>query len=380
MLLAVDAHPAALEKKTGVERYAFQLIQQFKQRSLAENDRVFLYARETLTGPLAILPQGWEEKILPWWPRRGWMPLRMGWEMLRRPPDVLFVPSEGLPWFMPRAQGKATVTTIHDVGFLRVPNMYASSVRSRLASATRRAAHLATRIITVSAFSKREIMDAYRVPADSITVTLLAADTAVFHLLPIEDVMRMRQTHRLGPHYFLFVGRLERKKNPLTAIRAFEIFKQSRGEGDPFELVFAGMHGFGADEVKRYMEFHPLKDHIRFLPYLPDADVAALMNGATAFLFPSWYEGFGMPNLEAMACGAPVICSDIPPHREVAEDAALFVSPREPEAWAEAMRHIVEDAVLRSSLREKGLARAAQFSWEKTAEATWKVFGEACSV
>lgn len=373
MVIGIDASSAAKPVRTGVEQYAFQLIQRLKTHALAEGERVRLYSPLALPAPLGELPTGWESAVLDWRFSKGWMRLRVGWEMRQRPPDVLFVPSQGLPLFTPRIKGRATVTTIHDLGFLRAPALYDPSDVRRLRSATARSVRLATRILTVSEFSKREIMDVYRVPAGRITVTPLAADTAAFHPLAEDEVRRVRDAYRLGPHYFLCVGRIERKKNPLTAVRAFEMFKERRGAGDPYELVFVGSPGFGFDEVKRYLQFHPLRDHVRFLPYLPEAEVAALMNGATAFLFPSWYEGFGIPSVEAMACGTAVIASDIPVHREVLGDAALFVPPSQTEAWAEAMRRVVEESGLRANLRERGPKRATLYSWEKTAEQTWNV-------
>ncbi len=371
MLLAIDASSAAKSVRTGVEQYAFQLIQQFKSHPLAEGDRVRLYTRQALSAPLGTLPAGWETAVLGW-RGPGWMRLRVGWETLRRPPDVLFVPAQGLPLFPPRTRGRRTVTTVHDVGFLRAPQLYDPAVARRLRSATARAVRLATRLLTVSEFSKREIMDAYRVAGDRIAVTPLAADPSVFRPRADDEVRRVCDAHRVGAHFFLVVGRQERKKNPLAAVRAFELFKSRRGEGDPLELVLVGAPGFGADDVTRYLQFHPLRARVRLLPYLPEADVAALMSGAAAFLFPSWYEGFGLPVLEAMACGAPVIASDIPACRETAGDAAVFAPPAEAEAWAEAMRRVVESSDLRADLQARGRVRAALFSWGKTAGLTWE--------
>lgn len=372
MTIGIDASSAAKPFKTGVEWYAFRLIEALKRLPRTEaSPKVRLYASSPLTGPLGELPEGWETSILPW-SLPGWMRLRMGWEMLRRPPDVLFVPAQGLPLFTPHTKGKATVTTIHDVGFLRTPSVFRPDDRKSLVTATHRAIRQATHLLTVSEAAKRDIVDAYRVSPERITVTPLAAGPGFAPASP-EAVATAIQTHRLSPHYFLYVGRFDAKKNPLGAVRAFELFKERRGEGDPFELVFVGPSGFGAGDVAKYLEFHPLKNAVRFLSYLPEGDVTALMTGATAFLFPSWEEGFGMPVLEAMACGAPVVASDIPALRETAGEAALFASPREPEALADALRRFADDANLRARHRALGLVQAAKFSWERTAQLTWDV-------
>jgi len=169
------------------------------------------------------------------------------------------------------------------------------------------------------------------------------------------------------------VGRLEKKKNVTNLIRAFELFKARRGLGDPFELVFVGEPGYGYNEMKKYFDLSPHKAQIRQLGYLPDEEVAPLMSQAIAYLFPSWYEGFGIPNLEAMAAGTCLISSDIPAYREVVGDAGLLVPPGEPEAWAHALERIVKDGTLRTELIAKGAERVKQFSWQKTAEQTWEV-------
>ncbi|KKW34122.1 MAG: Glycosyl transferase, group 1, partial [Candidatus Giovannonibacteria bacterium GW2011_GWA2_53_7] len=143
--------------------------------------------------------------------------------------------------------------------------------------------------------------------------------------------------------------------------------------GDPFELVLVGPRGYGFEEIKKIYDASPVKDQIRKLGYLTTAEVASLMRAAIAFLFPSLYEGFGIPLLEAMACGTPVIASDIAVHHEVAEAAALFAPPEEIEAWVEAMEKVAFDPSARESLAQKGVVRAAMFTWEKTAQATWDV-------
>ncbi len=223
----------------------------------------------------------------------------------------------------------------------------------------------------VSEFTKREVMELYRVPEDRLVVTPLAADTSMFRPLPPEAVVSVLERHRLGRHFFLHVGRWERKKNLTTLIRAFEIFKATRGVGDPFELVLVGKPGgFGHEEIERALRTSSAHAAIRPLPYLSGPEIAAIMNAATAFVFPSFYEGFGIPNLEALACGTPLITSDIPPHREVVENAAVFVPPNAPEAWEAALRELAENPARRVELREAGLARAAAFSWEKTAALT----------
>lgn len=368
MTIAIDASSANKQKKSGVEMYAFQLIQAMKKHALQPNERVVLYSKTKLEGALAELPSGWESSVLNWFLPFGWMQGRVSWELFRKKLDVFFVPSQGLP------RGKTKmVTTIHDVGFRRAPNLFDVHDRKRLMSVTRRSLRQASRLLTVSAFSKSEIESFYHTKSEVITITHLAADTAIYKRLSAQEIESVLQQHRLGKHFFLYVGRLDQKKNVETIVRAFHQFKIDRGIGDPYELVLVGEPGFGFAHMKNWIDQSPVKSSIHLTGYLPDADVVALMNAATAFLFPSWYEGFGIPNLEAAFCGTPLIVSDIPTHHEILEDAALFVSPEDPELWVKAMKQIIEDPLLRDQLIQKASMQVAQYDWKKTAEQTWEV-------
>lgn len=374
---AIDAWSANQKKKTGVEMYAFQLIQNMKKHALQENERVVLYSPTKLEGALAELPNGWEERVVSWptkqsWFPVGWMQARMSFELFQHPPSVLFVPSQGLPRRLPGASFPI-VTTVHDLGFLRSPNLYDAASRKFLSKLTKRSVKNASHLITVSEFSKSEIVSIYHTPSDRISTTLLAADTSIYKRLSHEEIEPVLQRYRLGKHFFLYVGRLAQKKNVETIIRAFDQFKLERGVGDPFELVLVGEPGFGFAGMKNWIDHSASKEQIHLLGYLDDVDVAALMNAATAFLFPSWYEGFGIPNVEAMNCGTPLIVSDIPVHREILGDAALFITPTEPESWVKVMNKIVEDPVLREQLIQKGSARATLYDWGKTAAKTWEI-------
>lgn len=370
-ILAIDASSANKAQRSGVEWYAFHLIQAMKARALAEGERVVLFSPTPLVGLLAELPSGWESRVLKWWLPMGWMKGRVGWEMLRRAPSVLFVPAQGLPLF-----GKNLVATIHDVGFRRIPAFYEPKQRRVLERSTRSAVRRSKRLFAVSEFTKREIVSGFpgtSVPlADRIVVTPNAVNRDVYRKLDDASVAPVLQKHRLGRHFFLYVGRMDAKKNVKTLIRAFELFKQGRGLGDPYELVLVGSPGFKFFEIRQYIERSPFAASIKYLGYLPDDESAALMNAATAFAFPSWYEGFGVPPLEAAACGAPLIVSDIAAHREVFGDAAVFVAPGEPESWAKALRTVAVEKNVADELRAKGFLRVAAYSWEKSAAVAWE--------
>ena len=297
---AIDASSANKPQRSGVEWYAYHLIEAIKRQPLGEDERVVLFSPENLKWPLPF----------------AWMKGRVSWEMLRHRPDVLLVPAQGLPLF-----GNCAAV-VHDVGFRRVPNVYDSAGRRRQTREIRHTLRRAKKVFVVSEFTKREIMELYKVAEDRLVVAQNAVNQTVYRPLDDAAVEPVRQKHRVGRNYFLYVGRMDAKKNVKTIVRAFELFKASRGVGDPFELVLVGSPGFGFGEIKMY---------------------------------------------EAAACGAPLIVSDIGAHREVCADAALYASPSEPEAWAKALSRIVIENGLDESLRAKGFDRAKGYSWDKTA-------------
>lgn len=367
MLIGIDATSANKKERTGVEWYAYHLISELKKIDLGEH-QVVLYSRKPLVDDLSPLPEGWRSQVLRW-SLPGWNTIRLAWEMLRAAPEVLFVPGYKIPWVHP----KRSIVTIHDLGADRIPDLYEPKERARLKKSTKQSVARASQIITVSEFSKNELVDVHQVPREKIRFTPLAADTTVFTKVDQASMRRVREKYRLGKHYFFHVGRLEAKKNVATLIRAFEIFKRNRGVGDAWQLVLAGQPGFKYQtEIKPYLEQSPVKDSIRELGYVPQADLPAMLCGASAYLFPSWYEGFGIPAVEAMACATPLIASAIPPLKEVAGPAAVYVAPNDPEEWAHQMGRLANEPDHRAMLIEAGEVRAQDYSWSETAKKTWQ--------
>jgi glycosyltransferase involved in cell wall biosynthesis len=369
MIIGIDATSANKKERTGVEWYTFHLIQNLKE-VIPASERVILYSANPLQDDLKQLPSNWKSGVLKWPPKFGWNTFRLSWEMWRRKPDVLFVPGNRLP----RIVGSNTVTTVHDIGPDRIPGKYEAKVRKKISRATKVAGKKATKIITVSEFTKRELMEKYKIAEGRITAIPLAADSKRYRQLEDKEQQQVLAKHRLSRNYLFHIGRLETKKNISALIRAFDTFKKRRGVGDPFQLVLAGSPGYGFGTIKKYIDGSEFKDQIRLLGRVDENDVPALMNAATLYLFPSWYEGFGIPALETMSCGTAMIASDIGALHEVAGNAALFVSPKEPERWTKAIQELISNGTKRDDLVAKGLERAKQFSWNKTAEQTWKVF------
>jgi glycosyltransferase involved in cell wall biosynthesis len=364
MHIGIDASRANRPQKTGIEWYAFNLLNAMKSHAL--EDTVDLYTNVPLTGELTRMPDGWRERVLTWFPRRVWTQGRLSLEMFTRSPDVLFIPSHVLPAYPSRR----VVLTVHDIGFEKRPELYPQWERMYHRLMMRHALRAASHFIAVSSATKQDMMEVYGLSGDRITV--------VHHGFYGSsggqrggDASLLPTTIRDRP-YILYVGRIEAKKNVGTLIDAFALLKQ-RGVLDPrTHLVLAGKRGFRHEETLRQIDRAACAQDIHYLGFVPTQTMHALYANAMLYAFPSLYEGFGFPVLEAMSWGVPVIASDIPAHREVAGDAALFARPTV-DAFASAIERIFSDDMLRSDLCAKGARRINQFSWERCARETWNV-------
>lgn len=368
MIIGIDASRANRIKKTGVEWYSYYLIEEFKKLTTESQNQFFLYTHKPLQGELARLPKNWQEKILRWWPRYCWTKIRFSWEMLRRKPDVLFVPSHVLPKFI----ASRGVTTIHDLGYERYPEVYSKFSKNYLHKNYKFAACHAKKIIVPTEFTKRELMSLYKTPAEKIEVIHLAYNDKIFK--PIENknkVEEILKKYKIKKPYLLFVGRLETKKGLKTLLNAHQLLI-SNYQLPNLNLVLVGSPGFGYQENKLLIS--NLKSNLHQLGYLKDEnDRAVLYSAAEAFVFPSLYEGFGIPVLEAMACGCPVVASDIEPLKEVGGESAVFFKVNQPDDLAQKVTEVLQNNELRQKMIITGLERVKKFSWQQCAEKTLKV-------
>ena len=225
----------------------------------------------------------------------------------------------------------------------------------------------ATHIITISEFIKNELTDELGIAPNKITAIPLAADPFFYprQKVAIDETLNK---HRWPQEYILYVGTLEPRKNLSVLIKALSMTKTK------IALILAGWKGWGDKKWLDDINVYGLQDRVIFTDYVHEETLACLYSGASAFIYPSLYEGFGLPVLEAMACGCPVICSHVASLPEVAGDAALFIDPIDPVDLAHKIDQVLEDTALRTILVEKGLQRAKVFSWQKTAAQTLDVF------
>ncbi len=263
------------------------------------------------------------------------------------------------------------VITVHDLAFLRYPYLLTKSAAryyGQIDQAVRKADH----IIAVSQSTRQDLMNLLGVPESKISVIYEAAD-AIFRPLPREQsAEEVRRRYNLPPDFILFVGTIEPRKNLNTLLLAYHGLR-TRYHLDP-PLVFAGEYGWLSDEVHSLVEELDLHDRCHFLQRVATNDLVHLYNAARLLAHPALYEGFGLPPLEAMACGTPVIVSNVSSLPEVVGDAALLVDPTDVEAWTVALHRLLTDDALWEELRNKGLQRARLFSWERTAQETLEVY------
>jgi glycosyltransferase involved in cell wall biosynthesis len=306
--------------------------------------------------PLRLL---WEQTVLPWSARGG-----RGLGI-----DVLHSPHHTTPLVRP-SPDCARVVTFHDLTFFLLPKRYPTTRRLYFQVMTRLSARVADAVIVPSEAVRGDVTRILRLPPERVFVILEAAGPA-FHPQDAVAIEAVRRQYGLEGPFLLSVGSLEPGKNRERLLQAFA---RLQARGLTHTLVVAGQRAWRYEGEAPLARRLGLAESVRFLGNVPQADLPALYSAADLFVFPSLYEGFGLPALEALACGTPVVASNVSALPEVVGDAALQVSPLDVEALADAMERLLRDDRLRSDLRERGLERAAQFSWEKAARQTAEVY------
>ena len=364
MLIGIDASRSTAGLRTGTESYSLNMI---REMVAIGHDHAFrLYFNQAPRE--GLVPGEAEMRVIPF--PRLWTHVRLSWEMIRQSPDLLFVPSHVLPVVHP----ERSVVTVHDLGFLHHPETHTRFQNIYLRWSTRHNARGATRVLADSQATRRDLMRYYGISADKIVVVYPGRDQ---HLAPVTDPDVLAATrHRYGisERYLFYVGTLQPRKNLVRLVRAFA--GSLAAEYPALQLVLAGKVGWLSAGILEEVRKAGLADRLLLTGYVPGSDLPALMSGAVAFVFPSLYEGFGMPVLEAMACGTPVVCSNVSSLPEVAGEAALLVDPLDTGALAEALIRIVDDAELRSELVARGLEHVRSFSWRRCAQETLQVLEE----
>ena len=362
MIIGIDASRAFQKNKTGIEEYSFQVIKHL--RGKLDDARVVLYCNPAINiAPDFDLPKNWKIKNL-----RApifWTQVRLSLEMLFHKPDILFIPAHTVPIIHP----KNTIVTIHGLEYEFCPKAYSFFDRLYMRWSIRNSCRWAKRVIAVSNNTKNDLKKLYNVPAEKMQVIYEGYGDK----LKIEnEKLKVLESLR-DEKYLLFVGRLEERKNIIGIIKAFEVLKEKYNL--PHKLVLAGKFGFGKEEIRNKIEESKYKEDIVLTGYVGDEEKWELMKKAEVFLFPTFYEGFGLPILEAQSVGTPVVTSNISSMPEVARlrqgfgwqagYRAVLVDPKDANAIAEATYKLISDESYKNDIIEKGLENVKRFSWEK---------------
>ena len=328
MTLGIDASRANRDHRTGTEWYSWHLIEELK-KIIPEEIQVVLYTNEKLTAELGVVPKNWQEKILAWPPKYLWTQIRLWWELFLNPPDALLVPAHTIP-FLPIRKKIKVFITVHDVGFKRFPELYKPIQVWYHDLTMKKIKSRADVIITDSQFSREEIIHFYRVDSQKIKVIYLGYDKNKYRQMV--DRVDILNKYKIVQPYLLYLGRLEKKKNIGNLVKAFAL---ARMQHDDLRLVLAGRAGNQYADIKKIISVLQLEREIILPGYIATDDLPIVISQAEIFLFPTLYEGFGLPILEAMACATPVITSNLAPHTEVAGRAAVLVEPHNPQQIAD---------------------------------------------
>jgi glycosyltransferase involved in cell wall biosynthesis len=368
MLVGIDASRAAVARRTGTENYSLHLIRGLLDLDDAHRYRLYFNQAPTqdLFGPRA------ERRELRF--PRLWTHVALSWEMLSSPPDLLFVPSHVLPVIHPRC----SVATIHDLGFHYYPEAHTLFQNVYLRWSTRHNARASVLVLADSLATQQDLIRYYGLASSKIAVVYPGRDETLAPVTEPPLLAAMHDRYDLQQPYLLYVGTLHPRKNLVRLVQAYARFlSQPAGRAADPLLVLAGQKGWLYHEISDEVRRLGLGERVRFTGFVPEQDLAALLSGALAFVFPSLYEGFGLPVVEAMACGTPVICSQSSSLPEVAGDAALLVDPLDTEALAAALVRVVGDEGLRRELVQRGFQQARQFSWQRCAWETRDALEEA---
>jgi glycosyltransferase involved in cell wall biosynthesis len=298
--------------------------------------------------------------------------LHVPWLLRRVRPDVFHAPH----YVLPPAVRCRTVVTIHDCIHLMFPQYLPNRAAYAYAKASMwNAAKRSDRVLTVSEASKRDILHFFNVAPDKVVVVYNAIDERFWVAPKEEDMARVRERYQLDHGFVLYVGNIKPHKNLVRLIEAFDELRK-QGGFDELKLLIIGDEISRLPALRRAVHSHKLHKQVRFLGYLPDETLAILYRLAAVFVFPSLYEGFGLPPLEAMASGTPVVTSNVSSLPEVAGDAAVLVDPYDPHSIVDGIRRVLTDEALAQELRMKGLVRAREFSWERSVARTRELYKE----
>lgn len=369
MIIGIDASRAFLKRRTGIEEYSYQTIKHLRE-VIPETTEVVLYVRkkysfhgdrEHMSMPEIdfALPSNWRVRGI--WAPRFWTQMALSIEMLFRAPDVLFVPAHTVPIIHP----KKTVVTIHGLEYEFCKEGYSLWERLYMRASIRYSCRVASTVICVSENTRRDVIRLYGVEEKKIAVVYEGYEEKIQKpndqfQTKIED-----QSITFKP-YLLFIGRLEERKNVVRMIETFEKLKEAYQI--PHRLVLVGKPGYGYERIKAHISNSQYQNEIQEKGYVSEEEKWALFRGADVFLFPTLYEGFGIPVLEAQSVGVPVVTSNTSSLPEVAGEGAVLVDPESVESMVLGIEKVLSDQGVRSAIIERATHNVSRFGWASCAQ------------
>ena len=367
--IAIDAHTVGT-KLGGNESYAVNLIEALAAIDSTNQYTIYITTNEARERFNNRWPNFKVRSTLPHTPLIR-IPLTLSAELRKNPVDVLHVQFTAPP-FCPCP----VVVSIHDLSFEHLPQTFNRRSRTQLKLTVRHSARRAARILSLSEHTRRDIIETYSISPQRVTAIPIAAPDHFGPIMDNRELQRVRHNYGIDGEYILSVGSIQPRKNLARLVRAYASLREDCSADKLPKLVLVGKCAWLYDETLRALDETNIKDAVVLTGYVPETDLPALYSGALCFVYPSYFEGFGLPPLEAMKCGAAVIVGNRTSLPEVVGDAALAVDPFDVDAIAGAIKKVVNDSALRKDLSVKGQERAREFNWRETARKTLAVYEE----
>ena len=362
MIIGIDGNEANVEKRVGISEYAFELIKFFERFKIDIN--FVIYLKEKPREDMPEEKDGWKYRVIgpgKFWTQFG-LPLDLFFHKPR--PDVFFTPTHYAPRFSP----VPTVISIMDLSYIHFQELFKKKDLYQLENWTAYSAKNAKKILTISKFSKDDIIKTYKIPGGRVVVTYPGIKEELGIMK--QESSELQGRYGIKGKYILFVGTLQPRKNIARLVEAFSKIKND------IQLVIVGKKGWMYEDILEAPRKFNVEDRIRFLEFVSNEDLPCLYENAECFVLPSLYEGFGLPVLEAMKYGCPVVISNVSSLPEAGGDAALYFDPNNVSDIASKIELVLNDAKLKKEMIEKGYRQVKKFSWEKTARETLKVLEE----
>lgn len=380
MIIGIDGNEANVSQRVGIGEYAFHILCGLYNRTKVERQKakiqVRIYLKEPQIEDLPPEDTGWQYTVFG--PQRLWtqiaLPLRLYLD--REKPDVFFSPSHYAPRFSPSVI--KIITSIMDLSYLRFPELFTKKDLHQLTRWTKYSAHRAKKIITISEYSKQDIMRFYGFSSEKIEVAYPGYDKNNY-TSPIQNSKladEINHTYGIHQEYILFVGTIQPRKNIVRLVEGFETIKRKSEKYKKLQLVIVGKKGWLWESIIERINKSPFYKDIIVLYFIQDRELAALYHHAKCFILPSLHEGFGIPVIEAMACGCPVVASNVSSLPEIVKDAGILIDPGNTEALADAILEAGYNESRRAILIKKGFENLKRFSMETFVEKIWQVIKE----